>query len=81
MPKKYVESKVKVRPNSSSAGLSIAFRHRFSFATVLAANFGCDQLKLMSEIVSEFLRTTIWIGRAALESRQKSNSWAGAAGR
>ena len=33
-------------------GLYIAFWHGFSFATVLAANFGCDWFRIMPEIVS-----------------------------
>ena len=29
------------------------FWHRFSFSTVLAANFGCNQFKVIPEIVFE----------------------------
>ena len=37
----------------------LALENRFSFATVLAANLGCNRFRIMSEIVSKLLRPTI----------------------
>ena len=31
----------------------MAFKHRISFATVLAANFGCDQFRIVPDFVSK----------------------------
>ena len=39
---------------SLKAGQSIAFKHRVSFATDLAANFGCNRFRIMSDIVPSF---------------------------
>ena len=36
-----------------NAGLYVAFKHRIFFETNLAANFGCDQFRIMPEIVSK----------------------------
>ena len=36
-----------------------AFKHRISFAPDLAANFGCDQFRIMPDIVSKLLRAAI----------------------
>ena len=41
-------------------GLYMAFEHSILFATNLAANFGCYQFRIISEIVSKLLRTAIW---------------------
>ena len=49
----------------------MAFKYCFPFATVLAANFGCDRFRIMPEIVFKLLRTAIWSGCAVpLESEQ-----------
>ena len=37
----------------------MACKHRISFATNLAANFGCDQFRIMPDIVSKLLRAAI----------------------
>ena len=37
----------------------MAYKRRFSFATVLAANFGCNQFRIMPDIVYKpFLRVS-----------------------
>ena len=54
MAQNIFESTVKARP--VNVGLYIAFWHCFSFATILAANFGCIQFKFVQEIVSKLLR-------------------------
>ena len=38
----------------------IAFKHRISFATGLAANLGCDRFRITPDIVSKLLRAAIW---------------------
>ena len=54
---KILESKVKPRPDGPvNAGL-LVFRYHFSFATVLAANFGGNQFKTMAEMGSKLLLT------------------------
>ena len=40
------------------------FRYCFSFAILLAANFGCYHFRIMPEIVFKLLGTTLWIGCA-----------------
>ena len=73
---KIFNSKIEARP--VSAGLYTAFKRSISFATDLAANFGCNQFRTMPEIVSTFLRTTICSRCAvSLKSEQKSFSWTG----
>ena len=47
--KKILKLKIEARP--VNAGLYTPFHHNFSFATVLAANFGCNRLRVMPEIV------------------------------
>ena len=50
----------------------MAFKHRISFATDLAENFGFDQLRIMQEIFFKLLRTAISSRCAVrLESGQK----------
>ena len=60
----------------------MAFKHSISFATVLAANFGCNQFRIMLDIASQLLHTTIWICCAVLfESEQipfpRTGCWLG----
>ena len=38
----------------------MAFKHHISFATDLAANFGCNRFRIMPDIVSKLLRPAIW---------------------
>ena len=38
----------------------MAFKHHISFATYLAANFGCNQFRITPDIVSKLLRAAIW---------------------
>ena len=38
----------------------MAFKHRISFATDLAANIGCNRFRSMPDIVSKLLRAAIW---------------------
>ena len=52
--KKIFNMKIKAGP--INAGLNTAFKHCISFATDLAANFGCYPLRIMSDIVSKLLR-------------------------
>ena len=54
---KIFNSKIKAR--SVNAGHYMAFKHRFSFATDLAANFGCNRFRIVPEIVSKLLRVAI----------------------
>ena len=42
-----------------NAGLRMAFKHRIWFATVFAANFGCDRFRIMPDIISKLLRAAI----------------------
>ena len=55
--KKIFESKIKVQP--VNAGHYMAFKHHISFATYLAANFGCNQFRITPDIVSKLLRAAI----------------------
>ena len=55
--KKIFKSKIKACP--VNAGHYMAFRHSISFATDLTANFGCNQFRIMPDIVSKLLRTAI----------------------
>ena len=49
----------------------MAFKHSISFATDLAANFGCYRFRITPDIVSKLLRATIWSHCAILfESEQ-----------
>ena len=55
----------------------MAFRLRFSFATVWAANFCCNcwnWFRIMPEMIFKFLRTAIW-SAVWLESKQTPDSW------
>ena len=38
----------------------MAFKHCISFATYLAANFGCNRFRITPDIVSKLLRAAIW---------------------
>ena len=37
----------------------VAFKYRIAFATILAADFNCDQFRIMSDIISKNLRAAI----------------------
>ena len=54
---KIFKSKIEARP--VKAGHYMAFKHRISFATDLAANFGCIPFRIMPDIVSKLLRAAI----------------------
>ena len=54
---KIFKSKIEARP--VNAGHYMAFKHRISFATDLAANFGCNRFRITPDIVSKLLRPTI----------------------
>ena len=41
------------------SGHYMSFKHHISFATNLAANFGCYRLRIIPDIVSKHLRATI----------------------
>ena len=41
------------------SGHYMAFKHHISFATNLAANFGCNQFRIMPDIVSKHLIAAI----------------------
>ena len=48
------------RARPVKAGHYMAFKHCISFATDLAANFGCDRFRITSDIVSKLLLAAIW---------------------
>ena len=52
--------KLKIEACPVNAGHYTAFKHSISFATNLAANFGCYRFRIMPDIVSKLLRATIW---------------------
>ena len=54
--KKIFKSKIEARP--VNAGY-MAFKHSISFATNLAANFGCNRFRITPDIVSKLLRAAI----------------------
>ena len=45
--------KSKFQAFTVNAGLYMAFKHCISFATDLAANFGCDPIRIMPDITSK----------------------------
>ena len=53
-------------PCPVNAGHYMAFKHCISFASYLAANFGCYLFRIMLDIVSKLLRAAIWILCAVL---------------
>ena len=55
--KKIFKSKIEARP--VNAGHYMAFKHCISFATYLAANFGCNRFRITPDIVSKLLRAAI----------------------
>ena len=55
--KKIFKSKIEAR--HVNAGRYMAFKHRISFATDLAANFGCYRFRIAPDIVSKILRAAI----------------------
>ena len=56
----------------------MAFKHSISFATDLAANFGCNRFRITPDIVSKLLRPAIWSSCAVwLESEQTPFPWTG----
>ena len=68
---KIFKSKIEACPANASFYLGFWVKQSFSFATDLAANFGCNRFRIMPEIVSKHLRIAIWSGCAVrLESEQ-----------
>ena len=55
--KKIFKSKIKASP--VNAGHYRAFKRCISFATYLAASFGCNQFRITPDIVSKLLRAVI----------------------
>ena len=55
--KKIFKSKMEACP--VNAGHYMSFKHSISFATDLAANFGCNRFRMVQDIVSKFLHTAI----------------------
>ena len=51
--------KLKIEACPVNAGHYMAFKHSISFATDLAANFGCNRFRIMPDIVSKILRAAI----------------------
>ena len=49
--------KIEARPVKT--GDYIIFKHHISFAIYWAANFGCDRFRIMPDIVSKLLHTSI----------------------
>ena len=56
--------RIKGQACPANAGLYTAFRHSFSFETLLVANFGYN--RFMQEVVSKLALTAIWICCAVL---------------
>ena len=54
---KIFKSKIEARP--VNAGPYMAIKHRISFATDLAANFGFERFRIMPDTVSKLLRAAI----------------------
>ena len=54
---KNLQIEIKARPVNASDYM--AFKYCFSFATDLAANFGCYRFRIMPDIVSKLLRASI----------------------
>ena len=52
--------KLKIEAHPVNACPYLSFKHRISFATYLAANFGCYQFRIMPDIVSMLLHDAIW---------------------
>ena len=46
--------------NAGQWGHYMAFKHRISFATYLAANFGCVRFRITPDIISKLLRAATW---------------------
>ena len=46
-------------PDNAGHYSDMAFKHHISFATNLAANFGCIRLRIMPDIISKLLRAAI----------------------
>ena len=55
---------LKIEARLVNVGLYTPFHIHFSIATVLAANFGCNRLRVMPEIASKLLHASIWSGCA-----------------
>ena len=55
---KNVQIEIKACPVNT--GHYMAFKHHISFAINLAANFGCNWFRIMPDIFSKLLLTTIW---------------------
>ena len=51
--------KLKIEARPGNAGHYMAFKNRISFATDLAANFGCYRFRITRDIVSKLLCATI----------------------
>ena len=52
--------KLKIEAHPVNAGHYMAFKHLISFATDLAANFGCYRFRITPDIVSKLWRASIW---------------------
>ena len=50
----------------------MAFKQCISFATDLAANFGCNRFRIIPDIVSKHLRATIWSSCAVLNKSEQT---------
>ena len=58
--RKSSNQKSKLNLSTLVSGHYMAFKHSISFATYLAANFGCNRFRIMPDIVSKILRAAIW---------------------
>ena len=52
--------RLKIKGSPFNAAQYMAFKHHISFATDLAANFGCNRFRITPDIVSKLLRAAIW---------------------
>ena len=57
--RKSSNQKSKLNLSTLVSGHYMAFKHSISFATYLAANFGCNRFRIIPDIVSKLLRAAI----------------------
>ena len=73
--------KYKIEACPVNAGHYLAFKHSISFTINWAANLGCNWFRIVPDIVSKHLLTTIWSSCAdQFESEQTHFPWSGQSG-
>ena len=58
--KKSSNKKLKPVLSTLVTNLKMAFKQCIAFATDLAANFGCNQCRMMPDVISKLLHVAIW---------------------